>query len=683
MFSPFSRGAIHHIFGSSLSNEGPVLRERQLSPTKLLALFLLAFVLGLQSAFAVAQIQIPIEALSQPTPGATESYGQPIILNDLQQRISINNAIDLLEDLEQKHTIETVTTPAVQAEFKRLPKSVEGLGYRSGTVWVRITVQTSTALSEPQWLLQVTQPNLDSMILYRPEIALEPQRTVWLGSNETGDKQDFKSREIAYRVPVFRLNPTADAPKNYILKLTTTGSMSASLILWSPEAFHNHATAEYFWLGLYFGCFAVLALYNLSLFFAIHDRVYLIYFGLQITIAVFVGVLNGLSFQYLWPNWPAWASAAPAVLQAFVYVMILVFLIAYLSVKTTSPVLYKWLRIALFISLAWFFTTMVIPYRSLSYYGGHVVAAICMVSMISSAVLLTRRHIRPAYFYLASCICAVVGALIFLGTAYGITLLGEASSWGLQIGMLLDASILSLGLADRIATLRKDRDAAQDKTIAAIKAAEQQLEERVVERTQELQSANTKLQNAFMAQTEIEEQLRQQETAMRFAAHHDALTALPNRALLSDRLDQAILKAKRDLSKVAVMMIDLDNFKQVNDSLGHSAGDLLLTTVASRLQETVREHDTVARFGGDEFVVVLSGVTQAEDALPVAEKLLASLRPPIPIGQREMTTGGSIGIAIYPDHAQDAEFLIRAADKAMYSAKSSGRNCARLFKPAD
>jgi diguanylate cyclase (GGDEF)-like protein len=157
-------------------------------------------------------------------------------------------------------------------------------------------------------------------------------------------------------------------------------------------------------------------------------------------------------------------------------------------------------------------------------------------------------------------------------------------------------------------------------------------------------------------------------------AQHDFLTELPNRLLLNDRLTQALVLARRHGHYVAVLFVDLDQFKFVNDTFGHLTGDALLQAVAERLVTCVRTSDTVSRLGGDEFLVVLSEVKQVADAASVAQKIIARLATPYEINQRELHVTASVGIAIHPHDGSDAKTLITNADSAMYRAKKAGSN---------
>ena len=171
------------------------------------------------------------------------------------------------------------------------------------------------------------------------------------------------------------------------------------------------------------------------------------------------------------------------------------------------------------------------------------------------------------------------------------------------------------------------------------------------------------------------------EERIQHLAHHDQLTDLPNRALLSDRLFQALAQARRDRGTLALMFLDLDRLKPVNDTLGHDIGDLLLKEVALRLQACVpRGSDTVSRLGGDEFVILLAQIDKAADAVVVAGKVLAALKHPFTIGPHHIHISGSIGIAVYPQHGDEVNGLLKNADTAMYLAKKAGRNCYRFFR---
>jgi diguanylate cyclase (GGDEF)-like protein/PAS domain S-box-containing protein len=175
---------------------------------------------------------------------------------------------------------------------------------------------------------------------------------------------------------------------------------------------------------------------------------------------------------------------------------------------------------------------------------------------------------------------------------------------------------------------------------------------------------------------------KEMEQEIKRIAYHDPLTGLPNRMLLIDRLTMAMSQADRNRNKVAFMMLDLDKFKEVNDTFGHHIGDLLLKWVAEKLTGILRQVDTVARFGGDEFVLVLPEQIDTQAALQIARKIMDALRDTVVLDGHSMTITASIGISLYPDHGADIDTILKNADSAMYQAKQTGRNRFQLYNKA-
>jgi len=206
----------------------------------------------------------------------------------------------------------------------------------------------------------------------------------------------------------------------------------------------------------------------------------------------------------------------------------------------------------------------------------------------------------------------------------------------------------------------------------ALLRARDELEQRVVERTAELATANTQLQEEVFERMQAEQRIWH-------VAHHDSLTGLPNRTLLHDRMQQALTQALRGRHRVAVMFLDLDRFKSINDTLGHAVGDELLKQVAERLSSVVRAVDTVSRLGGDEFVVVLHEMSSPDDVVQVAEKILQALAAVVTVEGHPLRITSSIGISIFPDDGDEVFGLMKNADTAMYHAKAAGRNNFQFF----
>ena len=238
----------------------------------------------------------------------------------------------------------------------------------------------------------------------------------------------------------------------------------------------------------------------------------------------------------------------------------------------------------------------------------------------------------------------------------------------MQLGSTLELLLLSFALADRMNVMRREKELATEMALKAkqqmvetLRKSEQELEFRVAERTQELEAANSQLIN--------------KEHELRRLALQDPLTGLSNRMFLNDRIERAITRSRRTGDSIALLLIDLDNFKPINDSYGHAVGDALLVTIASRIQEIVREADTVSRLGGDEFVILLEDLRETGNIETILGKLMAAVIEPMETGDgNTVSVSASIGVAFAPAHADQATQLLACADMEMYKAKSGGRN---------
>ncbi|MCX7192249.1 MAG: diguanylate cyclase [Proteobacteria bacterium] len=276
-----------------------------------------------------------------------------------------------------------------------------------------------------------------------------------------------------------------------------------------------------------------------------------------------------------------------------------------------------------------------------------------MIETLGLIALASLLLMLPFSWYLAVSISHPLTVLsrVFLGVASGRETLDH------ELGELEKRRGDELG--DLTRSFIAMNDAVKQK-IQQINEINASLEDKIDQRTRELRLANNEL-------TKL--------------ATHDVLTGLPNRQLVSDRLVQALTAARRDKAHLALMFIDLDEFKPVNDTYGHDVGDLLLKEVAKRIHGCIRESDTVSRVGGDEFIVLLPIIEAGGDAGEVAEKIRLALNQPFELAGYKLRISSSIGIAIYPEHGIDESTLLKNADTAMYDAKNNGRNTVRLFQP--
>ncbi len=228
------------------------------------------------------------------------------------------------------------------------------------------------------------------------------------------------------------------------------------------------------------------------------------------------------------------------------------------------------------------------------------------------------------------------------------------------------AQIMNHGIPEQTIGVLQDISQ-QKKAEQEIIEARDTLEQQVIERTRELANTVKQLQDEVKEREKIAAELD-------FLANHDALTGLPSLRLCKDRLDQSLAEARRNRQTSAVMFLDLDGFKEINDEHGHEVGDLVLKVIADRIKAEIRETDTVARIGGDEFVIILSSLPEVAIAERIADSLIQQVAQTVHIERIRLNVSSSIGIALYPDNGTTAEQLIRAADKAMYQVKRAGKN---------
>lgn len=597
-----------------------------------------------------------------------------VLLSDRMQGLAIGRQVEVLDDPSGRLTRHDVESPVWQDRFVPGTADNLNLGYRETTLWIRLRLVRGASLGP--WVLEVGNPLLD-----RVELHTQNRSSPWLG----GDHTLLGERPLQDRHFLFPLNASAEGENVYLLRVTHRGAFSVPLALWDQDSLDAATRDASFALGAYYGLLGVMVLYNLFLFLVVRDRAYAAYGVYVATLGLVIALNNGYGGLYLWPDSPDladWAQVAAAPLAcATAAWFVRLYLLTPVHAPRTDRVLaaITWAGVLMlpfvtFLPRAWVFWT------------DHLLALVTIPAAYGAGILAWRRGYRPALYFLIAFLAVCVGAAFMVARNLGAPA-NFLTDYGIQIGSALEVVLLSMGLADRISTLRREKDAAQaealghqQRLVEALRESERELERRVAGRTEELERLNRSLQSEIAERERTAALLQASEERMRYQAQHDPLTGLPNRWLLRDRLAQAAARAKRDRAAFAVLLVDLDNFKAVNDTLGHDVGDLLLVEVAQRLSDCIRERDTIARIGGDEFVLVLEGLAAPEDSALVARKIVDLLAAAFPIAGELLRTSPSIGISLYPEDGQDPDFLLKFADIAMYRAKAAGRNCYRFYR---
>lgn len=602
---------------------------------------------------------------------------KPAPLPGVEGRVALGMHVDVLEDAGGGLELDDVREPEHAARFAPAESDPLNFGYTRSAWWLRFALPGS-ALPGEELLLEIAFPSIDRVEFHLPEPQPGGEPRYW--TRITGDTFPWAAREVRHRNHVFRFPaPATPGEHEYFLRVGSQGVLTVPLALWRPEAFAEHDRDTQLILGLFYGLALALVLYNLMLFFAVRDRVYLYYLLYASAFGTFLLSFDGLGFQYLWPQ-SVWAANHGLALALSLTLMFgAQFSRTFLDMRRIAPradaamlaVVAAGGALAVFSGTGW-----VLDYggvlRVISGLG-FAAAAVATYAAVRALIL----GYRPARYFLLA--WAALLAFIAFGALRNFTLVPTnfVTLYGLHIGFALDVLLLSFALGDRINLLRRERATAEAEALAAqrllleaTRESERELEQRIDERTAELNSVNERLRAEASERESLMTQLREQEQHLRFMAQHDALTGLPNRLSMQQRLALAMELAKRNRKKLAVMLVDLDDFKTINDTRGHPAGDQALVQLAARLRTSVRGSDTVARYGGDEFVLLAGELDRGEDAAMIAEKVADMIQVPLAIEGGPAKVSCSIGISVYPDDAETSDELIALADKAMYASKS-------------
>ena len=581
----------------------------------------------------------------------------PVALDPAAASVDVGHYVELLRDPQRNLTIDAVRL----REFEPLDADSGDLnfGYSDAAHWLKLGIHLSAeaGVAPVRRLLEIGYPSLDYVDLYIDD-SRAPLRA--------GDRVALAERVIAHRNFVFPVDLVPGQTATLILRVVSAGSLTVPLTLWEQDAFERHNQQLYAVLGVYFGSLLAMLLYNLLLYLSIRHRSYLEYVGMLAWMLVGQLSLYGFGNQFLWGGGGLWGNIAIVVGFALSGMFSAMFTRSFLETHANTPIMDRLLAafVAFFGALG--VGVLFLPY---SYFAiiltasGILFAAVA----IASGLLCMRKRAPGAGLYLLAWTMVLLGTAVLGARHHALIPTNVVTSYALLVGSALEMVLLSFALAARITTMRHERTLAQEAALLANQAlvetlhrSEQMLERRVTERTRELEIANRKLEES--------------ERSLHHAAHPDPLTGLANRLLLDDRIEQGIIRAQRHNTRMGVVLIDLNGFKPVNDTHGHAAGDALLVEVGRRLKSVVRAGDTVARVGGDEFVIVLENLFDDEHIERVMIALNDVFNPPFLVADEELRVGASIGRAVFPRDADTPAGLLKLADVAMYTSKEASRS---------
>ncbi|XLX41082.1 diguanylate cyclase domain-containing protein [Ectopseudomonas mendocina] len=586
-----------------------------------------------------------------------------VTLTDASSGMPLNAHIELLEDDQGTLTIDDLAAPEQQSRFQPA-NGRASVGQSLNPWWIKVTLQRDMR-APAHWVLEVGSVTQLDLQLHQPD-----GQGGWL-VRQAGERVAFsENRDHPYRRMVFDLPALGEQPTTFYLRAFDPAGNSFPLRIWQLDDLTQLATRENLALGVIYGVVFALLLYNLFILISLRDKAYFWYVLTTAFALLFIMSMTGHGAQYLWPNHPvpAWLDriTLPSLWGLFAS--------RFTQTLLQTRVYVRWAHHLLNMACVIYIVAIALNLFGHRYLAAWAIALLSLTSIpaaLGSAMVRWRQGFFPAQLYLYGygLVLGSVGILLLRTT--GVLQPAEWNAYVFPLAVAAESILFSFALAYRIQILKQERaealqQADREKTarLAQLQASADELQIAVTTRTAELAATN--------------EQLRERERELQHAAFHDPLTELPNRRYLVERCESALGHAERHKESVALLLIDLDHFKPINDRFGHAAGDLMLQVIAKRLREHVRAGDAVSRLGGDEFAVLICGSDAESQAREIAERLLAELSAPVHFGAERLRVTISIGAAIYPRHARNFTGLYKIADQTLYRVKELGRSGARV-----
>ena len=597
---------------------------------------------------------LPLTLWAQPVPlGPPGSGGQDLTPHWTYQQ-------DPTADL----TLAQVQAAQAAGQFAPVPggENAVSFGFTTAAYWLRVELRNPTDTAAAP-LLEISNARISRVDLYAPDAAGRYH------AQQTGGDLPFASRSLPNRQIMFPLALAPQAEQVLYLRVQSTIGLIVPATLWPAEDFALYARDDYAAQAWYFGMVAAMALFNLMLFVALRDRLYLMYVAFVACVALTIASKSGLAAEFLWPEWLVWSNVSYYAFTSLSLASFLLFTRRMLNTHEVLPRADQLMQalIVLHLLAPLAYMTALGPLARVTVY---VFLATALVVVGVTLWCVWRRQ-RAAYFYGSAFALVIAGSVITLMRTVGVVPTNMFTINALQFGSAMDMLLLAFALADRVNVLRREKLAAQRQLLEAqnqlvhsLQASERTLALRVDERTQQLQALNEKLAALSMV---------------------DSLTGIANRRQFDDVLQGEWQRAQRTQQPLALLMLDVDWFKRYNDHYGHPAGDQCLREVATAIEALGRGSDVVARYGGEEFGLV-APASDVDQALALAQRACAAVQAlALPhLGSDQGVITLSCGVAaMVPQPGQDSAQLLRAADAALYRAKHQGRNQAVAAGPED
>lgn len=575
------------------------------------------------------------------------------VLGPTQDTLELTPTIEYFHDQTTRTdnaTAEALFARAERGGFMPLPEEGPTFGFQSDTYWFHASIVNHNQ-EEKRWLLVQRYALSDHVDLY---LHYPDGRIVHQAS---GDQLPFSSRAVRYRQPNFLLMLPPGKRVEMLVQVRSQSSMQVPLTLYTPTAFAQLERDAQFGIGIYYGILLALLVYNLVLWLWLRDATYFWYLFHVGGFGLVLFCLNGLAFEYLWPNSPRLQDWCIPVSICLAQMAMQQFARHFLELRRRFPIANR-ISVALisfFVVLG--LASLLLPYRMTTPIASAAVFP-SVIFIAWMAIQAMRRGFAPARLFALAWALLLAGTAAFAAVAFGLLPKTFYTEYGVQLGSALEMLLLSVALGYRFASLRNENE-------RIVRDTNAELERNVIARTAELRTTMAKLGEANL-------QLREY-------SQRDPLTGIYNRRHFRDAFEKELKHALEQKQPLALLIADLDNFKQINDTYGHLVGDDCLRWVADTFDKSLANGGgMVARFGGEEFVAVLPGL-DTRDALQAAESVRQRIFDgTVRSGNQTVQLSISIGVhTLVPERMLAPEEVLRIADEALYRAKHDGRNCVR------